>query len=77
VTGGLRTGEKGFLRSLRQRCELRRFLIVFPSIGLMPNEKPHYAQKRDKPLRQFSLMMLSCAKILISIFGNKQADVGK
>jgi hypothetical protein len=38
------------LRSLRQRCELRRFLIVFPSIGLMLNEKPHYAQKRDKPL---------------------------
>ena len=50
MTGGLRTGEKGFLRSLRQRCELRRFLIVFPSIGLMLNEKPHYAQKRDKPL---------------------------
>jgi hypothetical protein len=50
VTGGLRTGEKGFLRSLRQRCELRRFLIVFPSIGLMLNEKPHYAQKRDKHL---------------------------
>jgi hypothetical protein len=38
------------LRSLRQRCELRRFLIVFPSIGLKLNEKPHYAQKRDKPL---------------------------